>query len=82
MNTLILDRSRRRNRRLHGEVAGRYRQGHDVGNGKACGDVSRVVVGSHQVQHGVHSVAISCEKMIVHSNALFFFVQLNAGCSS
>ena len=50
MNTLILDRSLRRNRRLLGEVAGRYRQGHD---GKARGDVSRVVVGFHQLQHGV-----------------------------
>ena len=29
-----------------------------------------------------HSVTISREKMIVHSNALFFFVQLNARCSS
>ena len=28
------------------------------------------------------SVTISREKMIVHSNALFFFVQLNARCSS
>ena len=29
-----------------------------------------------------HSVTISREKMIVRSNALFFFVQLNARCSS
>ena len=79
-NTLFLNRSLKRSRRLQGEFAWHYRQGHDVGNGKVRGDLTSVIVGCHRIQHGVPLDDFQGEG--VRSSALCFSVQLNAGCSA
>ena len=63
MNTLILDRSLRRNRRLHGEVAGCYRQGHDVAMVKLAEMFQQSSLDVISYSMMSHSMTISWEKV-------------------